>query len=257
MFNQYSQRSRNTMNRHMGAMANHVTNINNTFTTGYKAKSMTFHETIGGLKARQQHDFRSGAPEATGRELDFAIDGLGFFEVKMPDGSLAYTRAGSMQVNAEGVLISAQGFPISDSTSQSPVASEDGSFKIGVNETKIRIPTGASVQLLDDGTLIDNHGQRLGELTVYAFPNIDGLRDAGDGLYTASQDSGMADKVELGFMAGDTKIKQGYTESSNANIVESMSRVQQLNTAIKAEMKVLKALDQLQENLNQTISRNI
>ena len=78
MFNQYSRRSLSTVNRQMEALGDSAANINNYFVTGYKARQTRFYDTMNGVKMRQTHNFNTGTPRKTDRELDFAIDGIGF-----------------------------------------------------------------------------------------------------------------------------------------------------------------------------------
>lgn len=268
MFNQYTHRSINSLNRSMKALNDSVENVNNMFTTGYKTEKTTFHETINGLKVSSHRDFSSGSSKRTDRELDFAIDGVGFFEVQLPDGSLAYTRNGEFTLSPTGELLSPQGYPLTQKVA--PSISEinnaydsiedqaSSSFNLSVTSKRIKVPTGQTIELAEDGTLnTKSGGDKVGKLFIATFPNLDGLEHVGDGLYMATDKAGSIEEVSVGDMETQTSIKQGHLESSNMSIVDEMAKITQQNTFAKAQMKIIKLLDQMQESLNSTISRNV
>ena len=264
MFNQYTYKSMSSVNRHMDTLGEVVGDINNIFTTGYKAKDSKFHETLDGIRRHTRRDHESGVAKTTNRELDFALQGKGFFEVQLPDGTYAYTRDGAFTVGADGKLLSAQGYevvtsrPDAEFINQSYDAANGGEeFDVGVNSGGTFIPVGSTVLMDPDGTLTTDQGAVIGKLNVVNFTNPEGLKDIGDNMYMATENTGEIVDVEIGFMNNQTEIKQGALESSNVSIVKNMSNMVQLNTMIKAEMKVIKMLDTMQENLTSTITRNI
>lgn len=250
----------------MEDLGNRVVDMSNIFTTGYRGKIMSFHETVNGLRAVERRDLRTGAPGKTNRELDFAIEGKGFFEVELPDGTHAYTRDGSFTVGANGDLRSAQGYPLITTHPNNEIISQsyddlaDGyipRFDAGASSSTIVLPLGSNVVLDDSGVLKTEDGKVLGKLSVVTFANNDALQDVGQGLFIATENAGDIHELEIGSMIGQTKIRQGHLEQSNVSVVDKMADIVQLNTAIKAEMKIIKVLDQMQENLNSSISRNI
>lgn len=239
-----------------------VKNINNQFTTGYKTEMHSFHDTLRGLEHESHKNFQQGVPQKTNRELDFAIDGMGFFEIQMPDGTSAYTRNGSFKLNAQGEIVSSQGFTVVNKSTGSLDAErgEDNvfNFKFGIGSSRIVAPTGEPIRVKEDGTVVvDDTEEEIGKFNLVSFQNTDGLMDIGDGLYLATEEAGQISSINVGDMKSQSKIMQGYLESSNSNIVKSMSDMVQLNSAVKADMKILKLLDQMQENLTSTITRNI
>ncbi|MCE2928186.1 MAG: flagellar hook-basal body complex protein [Candidatus Caenarcaniphilales bacterium] len=255
-----------TINRQMDNMGDAVNDINNIFTTGYKSKEVTFHETVNGLKAIKRRMQDDGVAKKTNRELDFSLQGKGFFEVQLPDGTMAYTRDGAFSIGPNGELVSSQGYPVvvnnpdAEFIAQSYDASSGevtSDFDVGVNSSKTFIPIGATVLLEDDGMLRTDSGQLIGKLSVVNFTNPDGLIDLGDNLFLATDAVGKIADANIGPLNGQTEIMQGYLESSNVSIVKNMSDMVQMNTAVKAEMKVIKMLDSMQENLNSTITRNL
>ncbi len=266
MFNQYTFQTIGNVNRLMKQMGDNVGDIGNMFTTGYKAKQTSFHETLDGIKSYERKNLDDGVAKKTNRELDFAITGKGYFEVQMPDGTMAYTRDGSFTISPEGQLLSSQGFPVvtgtpnAESIGQSYDVLADGtikSFDIGANSSSVVIPIGSTLSLDEEGKLLTQDGDVLGKLHVVTFTNNEGLKDVGDNLFIPTETTGTQHDVEIGSFMGQTQVKQGYLESSNVSIVHDMSKLVQLNTAIKAEMKIVKILDQMQESLNSTITRNI
>jgi flagellar basal-body rod protein FlgG len=265
MFNQYTYKSMSSVNRHMDTLGEVVGDINNIFTTGYKAKDSKFHETLDGIRRHTRRDHEDGVAKTTNRELDFALQGKGFFEIQMPDGTYGYTRDGSFTVGPNGELLSSQGYQVVTSRpdaefinqSYDEASGQATEFDVGVNSGFTSIPVGSTVVMEDDGTLKTDSGKLIGKLNVVNFTNPDGLKDIGDNMYLATEAAGDIEEVEIGTMNNQTEIKQGALETSNVSLVKNMSRMVQLNTIIKAEMKVIKILDQMQENLTSTITRNV
>lgn len=264
MFNQYTYKSMSSINRHMQTLGDTVGDINNTFTTGYKSKDSRFHETLNGIKRHVRRDLNDGVAKTTNRELDFALQGKGFFELQMPDGTYAYTRDGSFTVGPNGELLSAQGHQVVTSRPDAEFINKsydavngEEEYDVGVNSGSTQIPVGSTVLLESDGTLITEEGTLIGKLNVVNFTNPEGLQDIGDNMFMATKESGGIQDVEIGLMNNQTEVKQGALETSNVSLVKNMSKMVQLNTIIKAEMKVIKILDQMQENLTSTITRNV
>ncbi len=266
MYNQYTYQCLSTVNRHMKVLGDKVTDISNIFTIGYQAKMNTFHDTLNGLRVTERKDFTPGVPGKTNQELDFAIEGKGFFEVELPDGTRAYTRNGSFKIGPNGELTSEQGYPLVTANPNPEFVSrnydaiangEAPSFDAGVHAGAVIIPTAATVVMDGDGTLKTGDGDVIGKLSVVSFTNVDGLHDVGDGLYIPTDQVGDIHELEIGSMLGQTQVRQGHLEQANVSIIDKMADVVQLNTAIKAELKIIKVLDQMQENLNSTITRNI
>ena len=259
----------NSVDRSMRALEDRVSDINNSFTYGYKAKRTTFHDTVRGLQEQHTRDFNDGTAIKTNRQLDLALQGPGFFEIEMQDGTTAYTRAGSFSVSPAGQLVSSQGYyVVSDNLTyaakkkfeaegNSYKPGEKMSFDTGVGSGEIIIPTGAEVHISEYGELETSDGKFLGKLSIVAFPNNDGLQDVGDGVYIATDLAGDPEPVTIGILDNQTRLRQGYLEKSNVDIVDQMADMNALNTHVKSQMKIIKMLDRMQEDLNQTITRNI
>lgn len=266
MYNQYTYQTMSAINRHMKDLGDKVIDISNSFSTGYRGRRTTFHETINGVRMLERRNFNNGVPVKTERELDFAIEGKGFFEVELPDGTRAYTRDGSFSIGADGQLLSSQGYPVITGNPNAEMVSQNyddalagalPSYDAGAFSGGVIIPIGSTLSLNDKGILKTSEGDVLGKLSVVTFTNPDGLKDIGNNLFIATDKAGEIHELEVGSMLGESHIRQGYVEQSNVTIVDKMTDVVQLNTAIKSEMKMIKLLDQMQENLNSSISRNI
>lgn len=264
MYNQYTYQTMGAVNRQMKNMADAVNDINNAFTTGYKSKEVSFHETLNGLKMIERRVHQDGVPKKTNRELDFAIQGKGYFEILLPDGTFAYTRDGSFMIGPNGDLLSSQGYPVvlNNPNSEFIARSYDSStgstdFDVGVNSSRVTIPLGSTIEIDDEGVLRTDSGLLIGKMSIVNFTNEDALVDLGDNLFLASNDVGKIQEANIGPLNGQTKIHQGYLETSNVSIVKNMSEMVQINSAVKTEMKVIKMLDSMQENLTSTITRNL
>ena len=211
-----------------------------------------------GLRKVETTDFKSGVAIKTDRELDFAIDGAGFFEVILSDGTVAYTRNGALSLSADGRLQTPYGYEISTTAGKTDLSNaEQQSFSLELSSRPVFIPAGVDTKLNDNGELNDPKGDVIGKINLVTFTNLNGLKNIGEGLYVPTREAGDMKDITVGNMRGETKLKQGFLEASNGDAVYSLSQILQLNTAIKAEMKIFKTLDQMHGELNQTISRNL
>jgi len=178
-----------------------------------------------------------GTLATTGNNLDLALDGDGFFQVEMPDGQTAYTRAGNFTLSAEGQLVTAQGYTVMPA---------------------IQVPAGAqSVSVAPDGTvsaIIDGDAApaELGQLTVASFVNPAGLQATGDNMLLETAASGAADIGAAG-ANGRGAIRQGMLESSNVNVVEELVEMIEAQRAYEINSKMISAVDEMLRNANQTL----
>lgn len=258
MFNQLQNDTYNTVGHNMELLGETVHNMNMSMAHGYKSKKTTFHETLNGVKQITMTDFKSGTPVKTYRELDFAIYGEGFFEVLMPDGTVSYTRNGSLTVGPNGFLQTPYGYQINTTAYSNASSDYTGqNFNLGLSRAPIKIPPGVSISLNDKGELLDPSGEVLGKINLVTFTNLQGMRDIGEGLYVPTRAAGDLNDIQVGTMNGETRLIQGHLESSNSDVVTALSKMLQINSQIKAEMKIFKTLDQMHGDLNSTISRNL
>ncbi len=189
-----------------------------------------------GIQATTRIDSQ-GTLQSTSNALDMALDGDGYFQVTMPGGQLAYTRAGNFSRSAEGVLVTAQGYPLNPA---------------------ITIPEGASaITIAQDGTVSATlQGQaepaQLGQITIASFANPGGLRSSGDNFLQETAASGAA-QVGVAGELGRGHIRQGYLEASNVNVVEELVDMIETQRAYEINSKMITAVDEMLQNANQTL----
>jgi len=175
-----------------------------------------------------------GELKQTGENLDIAIDGVGFFEVTRADGSVAYTRAGSLRLNEEGVLTLADGTPLSAQLQFPP-----DTKKIVVNS---------------DGRVLANVGDdttpiEIGQLELVTFANAAGLRPIGGNLFVATPESGEA-RAGVPGEEGRGTLRQGFLESSNVQLVEELVAMMLAQRAFELNGRVIQAADQMMQITN-------
>jgi flagellar basal-body rod protein FlgG len=165
----------------------------------------------------------------TGNPYDLAINGRGYLQVTLPSGQTAYTRAGNLALNAEGVLVTADGYAI---------------------EPTITIPQEAvSVNITRDGiveaTLSGQSApQQLGQLEIATFINPPGLEAIGDNLYLETPASGAPNTATPG-SEGFGLLMQGFLENSNVNAVEEISSLIVAQRAYEMNARVVTAADEM------------
>lgn len=178
-----------------------------------------------------------GGLTTTGNALDLAVDGEGLFEVTLPDGRLAFTRAGAFTRNAEGLLVTPQGHAVSPG---------------------IQIPEGATaITVGSDGTVSatlpgDPNPGELGQIVLTAFINPAGLEPIGENLYLESASSG----PPLPGVAGTNglgRIRQGSLEASNVSTVQELVEMIETQRAYEINSKVISAADEMMRYVNQAI----
>lgn len=179
--------------------------------------------------------FSQGNLQQTSNPKDVAINGSGFLQVLMPDGSAAYTRDGSLQVNAEGMLVTASGYPLQPAVT---VPANSTSMTIGSDGT-ITIQAAGSSQIT-----------QVGNLQLVQFPNPAGLESRGENLFTETPSSGAPNTVTPG-ANGAGVLMQGYVETSNVNVVEELVNMIQTQRAYEINSKAINTADQMLQRLGQ------
>jgi flagellar basal-body rod protein FlgG len=182
-----------------------------------------------------QKVFTTGNLQTTGQSLDVAVVGQGFLQVQLPNGEMAYTRAGQLQVNAEGHLVNAQGLPLNPQITVPPEAT---SVSIGENGMVSITVSGATT------------ATELGQLTLANFVNPTGLLALGDNLYQETPASGAPNEGTPG-SGPFGKLKQGALESSNVQVVEEMVDMIAAQRTYEMNAKVLSAGDNMLQYLAQ------
>ncbi|HEY4211197.1 MAG TPA: flagellar hook-basal body complex protein [Steroidobacteraceae bacterium] len=170
-----------------------------------------------------------GQLKQTSAPLDLAIDGAGFFEVVRADGSSAYTRAGNLQLNADGTLAAADGTPLAGHLQFSP-------------DTQ-------SIQIAADGTVTAVVGGQtqpvqVGRIELASFTNPAGLQAIGSNLFVATAESGEA-RLGPASQEGRGAIRQGYLESSNVQLTDELSSMLVAQRSFELDGRVIQAADQM------------
>jgi flagellar basal-body rod protein FlgG len=182
-----------------------------------------------------QKVFTNGSLQTTSQPLDVAISGNGFLQVRRPDGTPAYTRAGQLQVDANGVMVNAQGLPL---VPQITVPNNALSVTIGSNGMVSATMPGAAAPT------------ELGQLTLTTFVNPAGLQAMGENLFQETAASGTPNEGRPGDAAFGT-LKQGALEGSNVQVVEEMVDMIAAQRTYEMNTKVLSAADNMLQYLSQ------
>lgn len=170
-----------------------------------------------------------GAMQTSDQPLNVAISGAGFFEVLRADGTPAYTRAGALEVNSNGLLAVADGSPLS---------------------AQIEVPPDAqNIQIGSDGTVTALVGNatmptQLGRIQLVNFANPGALIPAGDTLYTAPPEAGAAQAGTPG-TSGLGNLQQGYLESSDVQLSQEMVSLMLAQRGFELNSRVVQTADQL------------
>ena len=179
--------------------------------------------------------FTQGNLQQTSNPLDVAIQGNGFFQVQMPDGSAAYTRDGSFQVNSQGQLVTSSGFPIQPA------------ITIPENVLSVTVSRDGVVSVQRAGT---TGTTQVGNLQLVGFMNNAGLQSIGENLYIETAASGTPGTNTPG-ANGMGLLNQGYVETSNVNVVEELVGMIQTQRAYEINSKAIQSSDQMLQKLAQ------
>jgi len=243
----------------MAVISNNLANVN---TTGFKRDRASFEDLLyqtvrqpGGASSEQTQlpsgmstgtgvrvaatakQFQQGNLATTGNALDVAINGRGFFEVLLPDGSTGYTRDGSFQINAQGEMVTNAGYPV---------------------QPGLQLPEGAqSVTIGADGTVTvqiagQAEGVQVGSLTLSDFVNPAGLQAKGENLYAETGASGPAQSGAPG-QGGAGSLVQGSLEGSNVNVVEELVSMIETQRAYETNAKAISTTDAMLGFLNNNL----
>lgn len=182
-------------------------------------------------------EFRQGTLEKTDNDFDMAINGDGFFQITMPDGSTAYTRDGNFTLDAQGRMVTASGGYLS----------LDGVTKVS-GAVKAKVGKDGSVEFFDRNA--DKIGGG-GKLNLAVFINPEGLEPIGENLFRRTDSSG---DPEVGdYLTGGAfgVIEQGFLENSNVNPVTELITMIQTQRAYEMNSKAVQTADQMLAKLGQ------
>lgn len=239
----------------MDVISNNLANAN---TTGFKSSRASFQDLIyqnkgqpGGQTTEQTQSpsglmvgtgvrvvgteklFTQGNITQTGNSLDVAIQGSGFLQVSMPDGTTAYTRDGSLQTDANGQLVTAEGYAISPAIT---LPSNVQSITIGSDGTVSATTAGSATAV------------QVGALQLANFVNPAGLQSQGGNLYVETASSGSPQTGQPG-LSGMGTLQQGSLESSNVNVVEEMVNMIETQRTYEMNSKAVSSADQMLQDL--------
>ncbi|HZW14182.1 MAG TPA: flagellar basal-body rod protein FlgG [Noviherbaspirillum sp.] len=179
--------------------------------------------------------FTQGNLQQTGNNKDVAIQGDGFFQVLMPDGTTAYTRDGSFMVDNQGQLVTASGFAVQPA------------ITIPANATSLTIGRDGTVSVVQAGSTAQT---QVGTIQLVTFVNPAGLESKGENLYVETTASGNPSTNTPG-TNGAGVLAQGYVETSNVNVVEELVNMIQTQRAYEINSKAISTSDQMLQRLSQ------
>lgn len=191
---------------------------------------------LGSRTAATRKLFTQGTFEETGNPLDLVIEGDGFFQVLLPSGEVAYTRAGAWKIDSEGNMVTADGFPL-----EPPLV-------IPADVSSIAVGSDGTVSATTAGS---TEPQTIGQLQLARFANPAGLANLGHSLLGATAASGEAVTGPPG-IDGMGSITQGMLEMSNVKVVEEMVNMITAQRAYEANSQAIRIADQMLEIANNT-----
>ena len=185
--------------------------------------------------AAAQKMFSGGDLVQTGNPLDIAIEGNGFFQVTMPDGAQAFTRAGNFTVDAQGQIVTVDGYALEPAVTIPPDA------------TNVTVGADGTVSVTQAGTDV---ATEVGQIQLANFVNPSGLMSAGRNFFRASGSSGDPQVAPPG-VQGTGTLGQGTLEMSNVKVVEEMINLISTQRAYEVNSKVISASDEMLRNMAQ------
>jgi flagellar basal-body rod protein FlgG len=238
----------------LDVISNNLANVN---TTGFKKSKVEFQELLyqttrapgadqgsgnelptgiqigqGSRPVATARIFTTGDLSQTGEQLDVAVRGDGFFEVQMPDGTLAYTRDGAFKTSSDGRIVTSDGLPL-----------QAGFQPVPAGTTNITIGANGNV------TYQTASGSTSFQVQLVRFNNPAGLESMGSNLFRETQASG---PPQLGTpnQNGFGSLNQGYLELSNVSVVEEMVNLIQAQRAYEVNSKAVQASDEMMQTSN-------
>jgi len=247
------------MSAQQSSVDNIANNLANASTTGYKRSRVVFQDLLyqtvqapgegeagagappaslqmghGATAVATVRNFTQGSLTETGNALDLAINGDGFFQVRRPDGSVAYTRDGTFTLSADGNIVTQTGLPVEPSINVPPDAVE-----ITVNQEGV-----VRARLQGEAEPIE-----LGQLELARFPNAAGLRAEGGNLFAQSETSGEPFLAAPG-LDGVGTVRQGFLEQGNVEVVQEMVSLIQAQRAYEINSKMVTTSEDMMQIAN-------
>ena len=193
----------------------------------------------GVMPVATKKDYRNGSFMETQGAFDFALNGEGFFAVELPNGDIRYTRDGSFKLSMDG--------------DEATLVTSDGYFVLSEDDDLITIEAGIKDITVDELGFINGRDEddelvELGRLMLVNFMNPDGLQSEGQNLYRASEASG--EEIFLEAEEMNTKVIQGYLESSNVQVVDEMVKMITAQRAYEINSKTITTSDEMMQLVN-------
>jgi flagellar basal-body rod protein FlgG len=177
--------------------------------------------------------FLQGPFAQTGNALDLAIEGDGFFQITLPDGQIGYTRDGSFTLNRDGIIVTADGFPL------------EPEITIPEDSINITVGTDGTVSVtLSDGTI-----DEVGQIELARFINPSGLLSQGRNLFRETESSGDPILSQPGEEGAGT-LRQGFLESSNVSVVDEIVQLIITQRAFEVNSTVIQTSDEMLQTAN-------
>lgn len=243
----------------MSVISNNLANVN---TTGFKRGRAVFEDLLyqnvrqagaqssedtqlpsglslgtGVRTVATQKLFTQGNLVQTGNSLDIAVEGRGFFEILRPDGSLAYTRDGSYQLDRDGQMVTSNGYVLQPGITIPP------------NTQSITIGEDGTVSVLEAG---NSAPSQIGTLQLVDFINPAGLQPIGQNLFMETASSGSPQSGTPG-LDGLGRLVQGALETSNVNTVEELVNMIETQRAYEMNSKAISTADQMLQYVNNNL----
>ncbi|PPD11873.1 flagellar basal-body rod protein FlgG [Methylophilus sp.] len=241
----------------MDVISNNLANVS---TSGFKKSRAVFEDLLyqnlrqAGAQSSQQSQLPSGLQLGTGvkpvateriftqgnlqqtdNDKDVAIQGQGFFQILLPDGTTAYTRDGSFQVDSQGQLVTASGFPVQPA------------INVPLNAQSITVGRDGVVSITTPNSTATT---QIGQLQLATFINPAGLQAKGENMFVETTASGNAN-INTPGTNGAGLLTQGYVETSNVNVVEELVSMIQTQRAYEINSKAITTSDQMLQKLSQ------
>ncbi|MDA0748481.1 MAG: flagellar basal-body rod protein FlgG [bacterium] len=246
-------------------ISNNLSNVN---TTGFKKSKAEFQDLLyqtirtAGTSAAQgalvpveiqigygtrvvatQRIFEQGQVTATNNTLDLAVEneginGDGFFQITLPDGTVAYTRDGAFKLSSEGGIVTSDGFALDP-----PISISEGAVSVNISAD-------GSVEVLQAG---DTGASNVGQIELAKFINPAGLRSIGRNLFMATEASGPALTGQPN-SEGFGRISQGFLELSNVNVVEELVNMIMAQRTYEVNARAIRTSDEMMRETNNIVS---
>lgn len=242
---------------HVDTIANNLANVN---TTGFKRSQIDFQDLLyevrisPGTQSAEGFEipiglqvgsgvrpvsttkiFAQGDLEETSGPLDIAINGKGFFQIAMPDGTTAYTRDGAFRLNSDMEVVNAQGYQLYPP------------LQIPSNTIDIQVGADGGVSVIPAES--PESPVTAGNIQLATFANPAGLLSLGGNLFAATASSGQATTGAPG-SSGSGELQHGYLERSNVNVVEELIRLIIAQRAYEVNSKAIRSSDSMLEVAN-------